>query len=962
MNEDTIELNAEQQAVVDHGEGPLLVVAGAGTGKTRVITERIKRLVSEEEVLPHEILALTFTEKSAREMEERVDRALPYGAVDTWIMTFHGFCERVLREHAISIGLDPAYTIMNEAQSRSLLAELLPDLSLSYFMPLGNPTSFVGGLLTHFNRVRDEDIAPEEYASFADTFMSDAETKEEQEEESERYAELSRVYTRYQEEKAARSLVDYADLIASTLRLFRNRPSVLRAYQEQFRFILVDEFQDTNYAQTVLLKMLAGDDHNIMVVGDDDQSIFRWRGAAVYNVLDFEKHYPTANTVTLVKNYRSAQPILDRAYDLIQHNNPDRLEEKLQIDKQLQSQVGGEATIEAHTYDHGSDEAAWVADEIVRLLKEGEYTPQDIALLVRANNHADPFVQELAQRGIPYAMSGGEGWYYHPAVKDLLAYMRVLTDLGDSVSWYRLLTIPEFGIDGVDVARLTAAAKGENKTLHAVLERVSEIEEVSEETKKQVEKLITLVHEHLRTPRESVGRLLYSFMERVGLVAVFKEAESDEELRSAAEVARLFEEIQRFEVSATDHSARAFVSYMDMLLAMRASSSSEDMETDAVQVVTVHSAKGLEFPVVFMVNLVAGRFPSINRRDPIPLPEALVKETPPSSLTAVHTQEERRLFYVGMTRAQERLYLTAASLYGQGVRPRKPSPFIAEALGDDALTDPPPRSTSSSRKGSVEIASTQSNHLQKVETVSYSQLDTFTVCPLQYKYSYVLRLPGEKSAAASYGSALHDALRDFYTALRTGERWGVDELVARYHALWRSQGFTDQRIEELRKKEGEDALRQYVADHHDPAHLPAHIEKPFSITIGEVRLKGVVDRIDVHEDGSVEVIDYKTSKPLSERQLKKNMQLSLYALAVTSPQFLDIPLEKLTLTFYNFADHTKRSTTRTAEELEEAKQYVLDQVAEIEQSSFPPKVSRLCEYCSYQMLCDAYQGSLRKKP
>ena len=328
MSKDTsnLKLNKEQLEAIKFGEGPLLIIAGAGTGKTTVITERVKYLIFSKKAKPQEILGLTFTEKAAREMEERVDIAMPYGYTQMWIMTFHSFCDKILRREALHIGLDPKYKLMTEAGSIQLLRNNIFKLDLNYFRPLGNPNKFLSGMLQHFSRLQDEDVSPDDYLKWLKKSDPDFE----------KWEELSKAYKAYGEIKVKESVLDFGDVIIKTLKLFRDRPNILKEYQKQFKYVLIDEFQDTNYGESEVAILLAGKMKNINVVGDDDQSVYRFRGAAVSNIIQFRKSFPKTKVVVLTKNYRSTQEILDRSYDLIQHNNPDRLEVVDKIDKKLE--------------------------------------------------------------------------------------------------------------------------------------------------------------------------------------------------------------------------------------------------------------------------------------------------------------------------------------------------------------------------------------------------------------------------------------------------------------------------------------------------------------------------------------------------------------------------------------------------------------------------------------------------
>src|SRR3989344_2795758 len=357
-------LNDEQIKAIKHDKGPLLIIAGAGSGKTTVITERIKYLILERNILPHEILALTFTDKAAREMEERVDLSMPYGYTQMWISTFHAFCDRILRNEAIHIGLNPNYKLATEAQTIQFLRSNIFKFSLNYFRPLGNPNKFLEGMLQHFSRLKDEDINTDDCLKYS-----------------------------------------------NSLKLFRERKNILKSYQNKFKYILIDEFQDTNYAQNELAILLAGDRKNISVTGDDDQSIYRFRGAAISNIIQFRKHFPDAKVIVLAKNYRSTQEILDTSYNLIQNNNPDRLEVKEKVNKKLISmrKIKGQK-IELLFAERVENEADLVVKKIKELTTNedisSKYKYKDISILVRANDHAQPFVKALERHGIPYQFLG----------------------------------------------------------------------------------------------------------------------------------------------------------------------------------------------------------------------------------------------------------------------------------------------------------------------------------------------------------------------------------------------------------------------------------------------------------------------------------------------------------------------------------------------------------------------------
>src|SRR3989339_1582938 len=336
---DLTKLNSEQKEAVEHGTGPLLIVAGAGTGKTTVITQRIANLIEKSMAKPEEILAVTFTEKAAFEMEERVDKLLDIGYVDLWISTFHSFCERILRENALDIGLSNDFKILDNTSGWLLARQNLDKFDLKYYKALGNPTKFIQALISHFSHCKDQEVYPENYLEYADTLKTTDNGPEDQ--ETERITEIANAYHVYQQILLENSALDFGDLINYCLKLFKKRPHILKKYREKFKYILVDEFQDTNWSQYELIKLLAEPANNLTVCADDDQAIYRWRGASFSNIVQFKKDFPDAEQISLIQNYRSTQDILDLSYKFIKANDPDRLECVNKISKKLEANNAG---------------------------------------------------------------------------------------------------------------------------------------------------------------------------------------------------------------------------------------------------------------------------------------------------------------------------------------------------------------------------------------------------------------------------------------------------------------------------------------------------------------------------------------------------------------------------------------------------------------------------------------------
>ncbi|HHM24160.1 MAG TPA: hypothetical protein ENJ23_03885, partial [Bacteroidetes bacterium] len=461
-------LNPGQREAVTYGEGPLLVVAGAGTGKTKVITHRIAYLIASKAAKPEEILALTFTDKAAAEMEERVDLLLPYGFANVEISTFHAFGDKILREFALELGISPDLRVLSQPEQYIFFREHLFEFPLRKYRPLGNPTRFIESIIGLFSRAKDEDVTPDEYLRYAKELDRRARENPEDpalREEADRQLELAQTYVAYQQLLLQEGKLDFGDQIALVLRLFREHPAVLREVQQRYRFILVDEFQDTNYAQFQLLKLLAGDRRNLTVVGDDDQSIYKFRGAAISNILDFTEAFPDAHKVVLTENYRSTQAILDAAYQLIQHNNPDRLEVKIGVSKRLQARQDGPPVLKHLHLDTLMSEADMVAETIQKRREAEGYDYRDFAILVRANSDADPFLRALNVKGIPYRFSGNKGLYQQPEIQLLLSFLRTIANFEDSVSLYHLASSELYMLRSTDLVRCNVLANRLNLSL-----------------------------------------------------------------------------------------------------------------------------------------------------------------------------------------------------------------------------------------------------------------------------------------------------------------------------------------------------------------------------------------------------------------------------------------------------------------------------------------------------------------
>jgi DNA helicase-2/ATP-dependent DNA helicase PcrA len=967
-----MDLNPQQKAAIEHNEGPALIIAGAGTGKTRVITHRIAHLITNKQARPEEILALTFTDKAAQEMEERVDVLVPYGYTDVWISTFHAFGDRILREHAFTLGLSTDFRVLSRPEQVIFFRKHLFCFPLRQYRPLGNPTKFIEAILTLFSRAKDEDVDPETYLAFAKDLERSADYLSKDLtvlDTAAQQMELAMTYQAYQNLMIQEGCVDFGDQVNRALKLFREHPSVLKNYQEQFRYILVDEFQDTNYAQFQLVRLLAERHRNVMVVADDDQSIYHFRGAAMSNILMFRQLYPDASKIILTENYRSTQKILDSAYRLVQFNNPERLEEKEKISKRLIGQDEGEREVRHFCFDTLSAEADTVAELIRAKVKAGEYRYRDFAVLVRANNDADAYLRAMNMKDIPHRFTGNRGLYRRPEVRLLLAFLHAVADFHDSRYLYELARSELYKVPMRDLQDCTILANRQNKSLFYVLTHLDTLFEpdlFSWEARATFKVLLEDLQRYLELSRtRSPGVLLYEFLKHSGILNRLIQEETlggDEQIQN---IAKFFDQVRKIEDRSPLGDLPSFIQNLDLLMEAGddPAVAEADPDMDAVRVLTIHKAKGLEFPVVFLVGLVEQKFPSRDRKDPIELPDELVRDQIPSG--NIHLQEERRLFYVGMTRAMKELYLTSARDYGTE-RERKVSRFVLEALNLS------PKALQMAKASPLEAIERHAPMpapndyilppVSPEETIplSYYQIDDYLTCPLKYKYRHVFRIPIYQHHAVVYGAALHQAVAQYYRQRKTGHPMSLTGLIKVFESEWKSEGFLSREHEEQRLAAGRTTLTRFFEIEEKRKEVPTYIEKDFSFMLENNRVLGRWDRIDVASD-FVKIVDYKSSEVRDQKEAnkktKESLQLAIYALAYQE-RFGRLP-DVVELRFLE--SDIAGNAVLAEKDIAKTKEKILEAAEGIRNRDYTARPTYLaCQYCAYREICPktAYGESL----
>jgi len=1027
-----IRLNEKQKEAVEYNEGDLLIIAGAGTGKTAVITQRIIHIIKEEWAKPSEILALTYTEKASEEMQIRVDEEMEYGYDEPVISTFHSFCDGILREEGYNIGLDSGYSLMSKGQSYIFMLRHLYELGFKTLLPKGDSTKFLNDFLFHIGKLQDENVSPEEYLQYAKGIKDP--------DEKIRLLELANAYKKYTALKIENSRLDFGDLILLTIQLFKERKNILERYRERFKYILVDEFQDTNYTQNVLVNILKGETEKergkfplLTVVGDDDQAIYKFRGAAISNILQFKERYPSAKEIVLIENYRSRQEILDSAYALVRHNDPYRLEVTEGIDKRLIAKASFEpdgSSVNLVVAKNELDEADRVVEEILKLTGYGELIEQgedrssqtfddigqstfldsqvvgkgamyrfsDIAILVRANASADTFIQALRSRGIRYKVGGSRGLYYREEIKNLICFLRVLVDYTDEKSMYKLLSMPIWNLSPREYIDLSQISREEHQSVLETLEGEWGVKLGDESLKdedfknidsKLIEKvlsphaiagvgtLLMLLDSSMKKIKEGrlITEILYDFVMQSSYIESFVKENSPESLFAITNIDKFFQLVKNYEKDNPDSNVYEYVDYLNYSIQAGETplvDQGDLDELDAVTIMTVHGSKGLEFPVVFVVNLVSERFPPRSRSDAIPVPEELVKEAGMGGLSEKEAglQEERRLFYVAITRAKERLYLTGAQYYGGGKRKKKPSIFLYEVLDKDvdrAFQEDSQHEvvagdfihlSSNIDMGNPIIPQMDMKNL--VKRFSYSQLNNYAVCPRKYEYGYVLRIPTKANSATSFGTTVHNTLKDYYLLVKRSREGlegivevpTLDTLLELYEKNWVHSGYDSKIQESLRKEEGKEIMEKYYEKISSLDEVPLKLEESFSMFFGDTTFTGKIDRIDLvgEKDGIQEVVivDYKTGKEKKPADIKKDLQLPLYAFVAEQKLGLKVVGAR-----YIFVESGSFVDVDVSEERRElAKEELLGTLERIKGGDFTATPGFHCHYCDFNSICE----------
>ena len=965
-----------QREAIEHGNGPMLVIAGAGTGKTTVLTRRIARLVRENVAQPGEILALTYTDNAAHEMRERVRSDLRGTDISQMqVATFHAYCNNLLIRSGKNFG------VLDDKDLWIYLRRRIRELRLHYFVRAANLSQFLNDLLDFMRRCHDELVGPEKYAEYlrrveAGELLAPRVCKSKNagslsdEETLGRCREISSVFATVEHMLDEENLGTFSHMITRAYALLQADPKLLAQEQQKTRFILVDEFQDANFAQVKILQKLAAQERNVFAVGDPDQAIYRFRGASSAAFALFQNQFPGAKLVALEKNRRSTSPILNCAFALISKNPAITSEARGQFAYQRSPLVSAREEdaaregrplqsnpVDAVLLTAKEVESSDLINQVQQQQRQARALWSDFAVLYRLHSHREYIASELAEHGIPFSIENMDVMDT-PEARDLFACIGAIVSTQDGASLFRIASFPQFRINP---EKLRAAIKSHPK----------------EEQKSSLADVLAKI--------EGGSAVLDALQQARGEIA-----EACAKGRAAVEIA-----MQRLALDGSSGIVRAvlhwisewekkaitktgelgeLLEYLDYFREAGGTIAMPSREENAVRLMTAHSAKGLEFKHVFILRANSNSFPASYKEPLFELPQDLRNEDSVAEDDGkeLSNQEERRLFYVAMKRACDSLTIYARQ--GKG-KDSTPAGFLRDLLKDRILTrwlrkrHARPFQTDMFAEASA-VAESPTTQWLKIppasdlsNRLSATAVQNYEMCPLRFKLEREWGLPREVPAAMQYGAVMHRVLRAYYDSVRFERTYTDEALINLFRSDLADARIQDRYQHELYEKQGMAQLREFVtASRQAPFPNVAHTEEFFEVRFGKTAVVGRIDRIDRIGDGGVTITDYKTGKPQSQEDADESLQLSIYALAAREKW--EYRAERLV--FYNLEENAAVITTRSELQLREAKLKVENVAENVAAGNFEPKPGFYCSFCSYRNLCPAtekrvYAPTQRKK-
>jgi DNA helicase-2/ATP-dependent DNA helicase PcrA len=952
-----MEFSSDQRQAIEHVRGPMLVIAGAGTGKTTVLVERIARLVATGEARPEEILAVTYTDKAAAEL---VERLAARGAERLRACTFHSLCYGILKRAG------QEFRLLEEKDLWILLKRRLHELGLQYYIKAAHPHEFLNALLDFFSRCQDELVDAARFSQYVEEVRTGKHTpprvtKSKKSagiapaEHLERCQEIARVFARVEAMLHERNLGTYGDMITRAERLLRDDAGVLRREQQRARFLLIDEFQDANVAQIQVANLLAGAERNVFAVGDPDQAIFRFRGASSAAFQEFQRRFPGTRSVALAENQRSTSNILTCAFSVIDGNAavdcrlPDGSDYRRHAlhsarEQRAAKEGKGLAAVKVEIVLHGGkeQEAADIAVEIERL--RGAEQGGSVAILYRQHAHREEMARALAERGIPFVVKGLDV-FGTAVVRDLLACLAAVASLSDSEALFRVAALPMFGVEG-DAMRTALAAACREASFASLLPKIPGGGRVMAAVEKARGYAASVNWE--AAPVCAYVVRAFGFGETEGPVRVLREF------------------VEKWHVSPITESGslQEFIEYVGLF--QEAGGTLElpvPAAKGAVQLMTAHSAKGLEFDTVFVLRANASSFPTGYREAVFEFPQALREMPLPDDSKQIHAEEERRLFYVALTRARDSLRVYARP--GRG-KDSTPAGLLRDMMNSGLArgcwrqraarpfaTTIEARAAPASGVAAWLLMKPRPEIVQR--GLSATSIDAYDTCPMKYKLMQDWRIPGPASAAMLYGKTVHDVLRQIHQGILAGRAPWEGEALQRFREMMAAASFDDEYQRTLFERQGARQLTAYIAILARQPGLPLlHAERSFQMKVDGVPVRGRMDRVDRFDDGRVRVIDFKTGSVFDQDKADKSLQLSIYAIAARET----LNAEPAELMIHNLEDNSEVRTTRDEAALLETRAKIAEVAAGIAAERFEPKPGFHCGWCEFRNLCPATEQKL----
>ncbi|HEY2604066.1 MAG TPA: ATP-dependent DNA helicase [Thermoleophilaceae bacterium] len=1040
-------LAAAQREAVTHPAGPLLVLGGAGTGKTRVLTRRFAWLV-EEGTPPDGVLALVFSPAAAADMREHVEDLTGAAGVDLWIETFHSLSTRLLQDEALEAGLDPFFSPVTPADRLALMLDRIEDLTLRRHEIRGNPAPLLASFIARIDRLKDEMVSATEYGAWARRKAEQcADGDDAARAHAERELEFAQVYADHDRLLAESGSLDFGDLVLHAFRLLHEKPHVRTRVAERLQHVLVDEYQEVNFAQGALLRMLAQEHRNVAVAGDDDQAIHRYRGASRKNLVDFEREYEDCKSVLLEQSHRCGKPILEAAGAVVAGGGE-------RIEKRLRGGRGGNVGFWRCRSERAQAQA--FAAECERLVSQEGVPPEEICVLVRSvRDEGQTIAAALEERAVPFRLTGAAAYFQRTEVRDVLAWLRLLADPADSGAVVRALSRPPIELRSVDIARLTQHARRRRLDMVAGVVAACDGPQLSPEGRDRAQAFLRLYRAASAAFAEMrPDMFVHRLIERIGLRRQQVFAAHADTVERLVNIAKLSELAGAYMRRQPDATPRDFVRYVAAMAeaGLREEEAAPEDLPPAVQVMSMRSAKGREFDHVLVGGLNANRLPGTRRSSGDGVPPDLLKEELPADGRAAHEDELRRLVHVAMTRARKGLVLA----WPEGGDRSRPSPFYEEAraalrageeLQDEELFGPAEGLHSTFRMLRDELldsvssmgarlsemrldtyldvsqsvvrylellkvaaliererdgqslaqalpevnelllqevtrdqrelfmtsalddylADTERDERRRAEAISgggdqsletfiprrgdglmlsASDIETYRLCPLKYKFARVFRIPQEPTINQRFGIVVHQVLERFHQA----GGGSLEDLMHLFEASWRRSGFGDSNDELQFREKAVDALKRYWELDLSRDSQPVWFERSFAFKLGPHLLRGRVDRVDRHPDGRYELIDYKTGKPKSAEDLSEDIQLSLYQMGARESWDLLTAAQS----YYYVLDNEKVPVEHSEEELERVRGTVGTIADGILGQDFEPTPSpEICSFCDYRIICPA---------